>query len=126
LDGLAEALVAALDEVRDEGGQVLEPLAQRRQVDRDDVEAVVEVLAELAVADQLFEVAVGGGDQAHVDAEGLDAADALELRLLDRAQQLDLDLLRDLADLVEEEGAAVGELEAAGAAADGAGEGAAL
>ena len=41
-------------------------------------------------------------------------ADALELALLEHAQQLGLQLERDLADLVEEERAAVGELEAPG------------
>ena len=40
------------------------------------------------------------------------AADALELALLQHAQQLRLRLERQLADLVEEQRAAVGELEA--------------
>ena len=60
-----------------------------------------------------LQVAVRGGDEPHVDADRLDAADALELALLQRAQELHLHLDRDLADLVEEERAAVGELEAA-------------
>ena len=62
------------------------------------------------------EIAVGRGDDPHVDAEGLVAADALELALLQEAQQLHLDGRRDLADLVEEQRAAVGLLEAAVAA----------
>ena len=41
--------------------------------------------------------------------------DALELALLQHPQQRDLRLRRQLADLVEEERAAVGQLEAAGA-----------
>ena len=82
-----------------------------------DVEPVVEVLAELAVGDQLLEVAVRRRDHAHVDANGLAAADALELALLQHAQQLDLHVQRHVADLVEEQRAAVGELEAAGRAA---------
>ena len=45
-------------------------------------------------------------------------------RALERAQQLGLELERQLADLVEEQGAAVGLLERAGARAIGAGEGA--
>ncbi len=52
--------------------------------------------------------------------------DALELALLQRAQELHLHLDRDLADLVEEERAAVGELEAPRLARHGAGERAAL
>ena len=124
--GLAEPFVAALHEVGDQERQVLDALAQRGQVDRDDVEPVVEVLPEVALLDQLLEAAVGRGDQAYVYPQGLHAADALEFRLLNGPQQLDLDLLGDLADLVEEQGAAVGELEAAGPARHGAGEGAAL
>jgi hypothetical protein len=53
---------------------------------------------------------------------GSRAADALELALLQHAQQLGLQVERHLADLVEEQRAAVGELERAGARGDGAGE----
>ena len=53
---------------------------------------------------------------------GCAAADALELALLEHAQQLGLGLEGHLADLVEEERAAVGQLEAADASVDGAGE----
>jgi hypothetical protein len=72
-------------------------------VDGHDVEAVVEVLAEAPGGDLLLEVAVGRGDEAHVDGDGLDAAHAVDLALLDRAQELHLHLDGDLADLVEEE-----------------------
>src|SRR5207247_752541 len=48
------------------------------------------------------------------------AADAQDLALLQHAQELHLDVGRDLGDLVEEERAAVGALEAAGARRDGA------
>ena len=50
----------------------------------------------------------------------------VDLALLQRAQQLGLQLERQLADLVEEQRAAVRELEAARAALQRAGEGAAL
>ena len=101
---------------------VLQALAQRRHPDREDVEAVVEVLAELAVLDQLDHVAVGGRDQAEVDLDRLLGADRIDLALLQRAQQLDLGVERQLADLVEEQRAAVGFLELADALVDGAGE----
>ena len=93
------------------------PVAQRRQRDREDVEPVVEILAELAVGDQLLEIAVGRRHHAHVDLDRLGAADALELALLQHAQQLDLHVERQVADLVEEQRAAVGQLEAARGAA---------
>jgi hypothetical protein len=56
---------------------------------------------------------------------GVRPADAVELALLQHAQQAGLRLRRHVADLVEEQRAAVGLLEAAGARSVRAGEGAA-
>src|SRR5207248_285856 len=64
------------------------------------------------------------GDHPHVDARRLLVAHALELALLEHAQELGLELDRDLADLVEEERPAVRELEAAEPILDRPGEGA--
>ena len=57
-----------------------------------------------------------------VHALGLQRADALHLAVLERAQQLGLHRQRQLADLVEEQRAAVRRLEHAGLRFDGAGE----
>ena len=65
-----------------------------------------------------MQVAVGGGDDAHVDRDGSCAAEPAHHARLERAQQLRLQLERQLADLVEEERAAVGALEGAGDAGD--------
>src|SRR5256886_17682387 len=99
---------------------------ERQELDRDHVQAEVEVLAEAAGRDLLAQHAVGRGDDARVDRVRLAAAAAQALALLQRAQELHLDVRRDLGDLVEEERAAVGALEAAGARRDGAREGALL
>ena len=114
---LAVLLGEAHEEVVRERQDVARARAQRRHLDVDDVEAVVEVLAEAPRRDLVGEVAVGRRDDADVDLHGLVAADALERALLEDAQELDLDRRRDLADLVEEERAAVGLLEAPLAAA---------
>jgi hypothetical protein len=87
---------------------------------------VKEVLPELPLGDLGAEISVGRRDQAHVDASRGHAADALKLALLQRPEQLDLHFQGDLTDLVQEQGPAVGQLEAAGLAGDRAGEGAAL
>ena len=76
--------------------------------------------------DRFVEVAVGGGDDADIDLDRLGAADAVDLALLDGAQQLGLQADVHLADFVEQQRAAVGFLELADAAGDGAGEGALL
>ena len=63
LDLLPEPRVVALQEELGELRDVLGALAQRRQLDRDDVDPVVEVLAEAPFLDRLLEVDVGRGDQ---------------------------------------------------------------
>ena len=57
-----------------------------------------------------------------VDLSGLDVADALDLALLERAQELRLERHRHRRHLVDEERALVGGFEAADARVDGAGE----
>ena len=64
---LASGLRELLQEVLHQQRQVPLALAQRRDVDVQHVQPVVEVLAEQAARDALFEVAVGGRDDAHVD-----------------------------------------------------------
>jgi hypothetical protein len=114
----------ALEEVLGEKGDILPAFAEGGDVDGDDVEAEVEVLAELLAGDAQFELAVGGGEDADIDLDGAGAPDPFELAFLEDAQEFGLDDGGDFADLVEEEGPAVGELEAALALGDGAGEGA--
>ena len=63
---------------------------------------------------------MGGGHHPHVHLDRPVAAHPLELVLLEKAQELHLHGGRDVADLVEEEGASVRGLEAAGPGGDGA------
>jgi hypothetical protein len=100
-----------LEEEVDEDGDVLAALAQGRHVDGEDVDAVVEVVAEAPVRDHRAQVAVGRRDDAHVYLDGARAADAANLALLQRAQKLRLHRHVQLAYLVEEERPAVGYLE---------------
>jgi len=67
---------------------------------------------------------VRGRDHAHVDAHRLRGADGEHLALLQRAQQLRLQIGRQVADLVEEQRAAIRGAEQAGLGLVGAGEGA--
>ena len=88
-------------------------LGQRRDFHDDLGEAIIKVLAEAAVGDHRLEILVGGADDARVDRDRLAPADALDHPLLEEAQQLDLERQRDVADLVEEQGAALGQLDLA-------------
>src|SRR2546423_894360 len=94
-----------------ERGDVLAPFAQRRQIDIDDVEPVIQVASESTRRDVIWQPPVGRGDQPDVDAHRTSAADPLELAELERPQQLALERGREFTDLVEEDSAAIGDLE---------------
>ena len=101
------------DEVAGERDDVVLALAQRRDVDRDHREAVVEVAAERALHHGLLEVRVGRGDHAHVHGDVLRAAHAADFAFLQDAQELALEQEGHGGDFVEEERAAVCDLEEA-------------
>src|ERR1035437_4744387 len=94
--------------------------------DGDDVETVEEVLAEPPLAYLGLQVPVRGGDDTDVDRDLLAPSDPVEAPLLKNAHQVDLELRRDVADLVEEERPAVGHLELSLASLAGARDGAPL
>src|SRR5207245_1623431 len=110
---LAHPLAQAADELLGEEHHVLAALAQRWQVNREDAQPVVEILAELATRHGVGEVPVGGDDEAKVGLERHGAADPLELALLEDTEKFGLDGRREFAHLVEKECAPGGELEAA-------------
>ncbi|MCY1222594.1 hypothetical protein D9M72_346920 [compost metagenome] len=103
-----------LDEGTHQNRDVFLAPTQRRDGDREDVEAVIEVLAEPALAHFVDQVLVGGRDQPHIDPVRMARADRLDLALLHGTQELHLHFERQVADLVEEQGAAVGIDELAG------------
>src|SRR5690606_36080618 len=96
---------------------VLAALAQRRGAKVEHVEPVDQILTEAAFSDQLLQLAVGGAEDAHVDANLAFAADAAEAALAEKVHQLGLPVRRHLGDLVEKHRAAVGQFQQAGLAA---------
>src|SRR3989449_213366 len=114
------------EERADQQLHVPRALAQRRQPDREHAQAIEQVLAQLAVRHRLLGLAVGGRHDADVDLEFALPADPRDDPGLEHAQQAHLQLERHLADLVEEERAALGALEEALVGACGAGEAATL
>ena len=86
-------------------------LTQGRRPKLHHAQPKIEVLAKLAVADHLLQVFVRRRDDSHVRHQRLVAADPLEGALAEKPQQLDLRRLVDIADLVEEQRAALGLLE---------------
>ena len=105
----------AAQEMLGQQHDVLGALAQRRQVDLEDVEAEEQIVAESAPRRR---GAPGPGASPArmrmLQRLRLIAADRQHLVVLQHAQQLDLHRQRDVGQLVEEDGAAVGQREQAG------------
>uniref|UniRef100_A0A1I7YAB7 Uncharacterized protein n=1 Tax=Steinernema glaseri TaxID=37863 RepID=A0A1I7YAB7_9BILA len=72
-------------------------LAQGGQLEGDHVQAIVKVFAELADLGQVLQVAVGGGNQAHIDLLRLHRAHPSDLAFLQYAQQAGLGFERQFA-----------------------------
>src|SRR5207247_2344596 len=83
--------VEARDEVLDERREVVAPLPERRERDREHAQPIVEVAAELARFDHAPEVAVRGGDDADVEPPHAGGAERPYLAVLHDAQELRLE-----------------------------------
>ena len=99
--------------MKEQPSDVVAPLAQSREADRVPAQPVQERSPEAPGGDRLLEIGVRGGDEANIDARRLFTPQRLDLAALQGAQQQRLHFLGSLADLVEEERAAVGAAEVA-------------
>src|SRR3982751_808136 len=91
---------------------VFSAIAQRRYGYLNDVQPVVEILAEQLAPDRFTRVSIGRGDEAHIN-NGifLLAADATHDSVLKDTQHLCLERHRHFAQLVEEKRSSIRELE---------------
>ena len=105
----------------DQQGNVLRPVAQRRQRDLQHLQAVIEILAETLGGDFGFQVAIGGGDDAHIDGDFLLRTNRPDTPLLQHPQQLGLGGQRQFGNFVEKQRTAPGVVEQALAVLLGAG-----
>ena len=96
-------------------------LAQWRRVQGQHIEAVIQVLAKAPGGNLSLQVAVGGGNHAHVHGHGFGAAHRVHHALLQHAQQLDLQLQRQVANLVQKNRAVLRQLKAPDPVGHGAG-----
>ncbi len=103
---------ALFKEVIEQGRHVLPAFTKRRHVDPDDVEAVEQIFSERAGRDPFVEIAIGGRDDADIDA-GVDTVSAHPLHFagLDESEHERLQSRAHLSDFVKEQRAAVGALE---------------
>ena len=92
LDVLGVGLIVFFNEEIGELEDIGFSFAQGWHVDRENIAAVVEVLAEFSLVDEFLERAVSGGNNAHITTQGLGAADPLKFAFLKDAQELGLRL----------------------------------
>src|SRR4051812_22555498 len=93
------------EEIFGEGGEVVNPLHERRHEEGKDVEPEIQILPEAAFLHFLFEIAMGRGEDARMRPYHACSPYAGEFALLEHAQELDLHGRGDVADLIEEDGA---------------------
>src|SRR5271163_2472117 len=103
-------------------GDVFPAIAERGQLEMNYVQAVVQILAEAALADQRQELNVGCSNDADINFELFRAAEAHEFALLNDAEKFGLRFGADGGDFVEENRALIGDLEEPFFGSDGASE----
>src|SRR6266542_3718447 len=82
--------VVLFDKMLGQRQNVLAPVAQGRQLDRNNRQPVIEIFAKCSLLDRFFQLDVGGGDDAHIDPTRASVAERRKFALLNYAQQTDL------------------------------------
>jgi hypothetical protein len=100
--GAPFAIIEALDEKPPPAGGCPPCVPPAAAGDLEHIDAVIEIVPEFLLPDQLAEVAMGGGDDARIGRHGLAGAQRLVDPLLEHAQQAHLDGRGDVADLVQQ------------------------
>ena len=95
----------------DEQGHIFVPVAERRDVDVDDPQAIEKILAKIARCDAFCQIAVRRRDNAHIDGRGgVMGADRVHFSGFEKPQEQRLHPQAHFSHLVEKEGPAVGHL----------------
>ena len=97
----------AIDEVFDQQGNVFSSFPKRRNLNREDMQAIKQIATERSSADSGLQVTVGGGDHPNVSAYRMCSADTLKFVLLQNTQQCNLSLGGKFSDFVEEKRASI-------------------
>jgi hypothetical protein len=86
---------------------IISTFSQSRKPNGKDVQAIKQVLTEASVGNFVLQAAVGRGDDTHVHLLCSRPSQRFELTFLQHAKQLGLQIERELANLVQEQGAPV-------------------
>src|ERR1700692_2672534 len=105
-----------MDKVFQQHQNVVLPFAKRGNLDREYIQPVVEVRAKCTVSNGGVQIAIRCSYYADINLDGLRAADAFEFTFLQRPQECNLSVQRQLCDFVEENGASVRQFKSTEAA----------
>ncbi len=100
-----------LEKVLCQGNDIFLALSKGRYLEGYDFQSIIKIFAEQMVFHVFFQVAIGRGNNPHVDFHGLVSADSFDLSVLQETQELHLQRRRQFADFVEKQRAGVRELE---------------
>ncbi|MNP35512.1 hypothetical protein D3C76_1288470 [compost metagenome] len=92
-----------VEKVLHQRGQAVEAFAQRRNVQRQHVQAVIQVLAKLPAGAEFGQVNLGRADHPHVEVHLFIAAYATEATILQEAQQFHLQARAHFPDTIEKQ-----------------------
>ena len=93
--------------------QVAQTLAQRWHADRQDIQAIEQIVTEQALGDAPLQIDAGCGNDPHIGLDYAVRTDRLELLFLQHAQELGLQYQRHFTDFVEEQRPPLGQFELA-------------
>ena len=110
----------------DEFGNILDPLFQGGDGDGENIQPVIQILAELPACNQLFYISVGCTDKTDIGFDRIIAADAGKTAFFQNTQQLNLHFEGHFANFIQKQRAAIRRFHIALAHFDRAGIGAAF
>jgi len=102
-DLLVRAPCIFLNEMPNKNGDIFGPIAQPWQLNRKNVESIVEVGAKVALLNHLGQVSVGRGHQAKIYAHSSGVSQPLKFLLLEKSQQFRLQLQANVIHFVKKE-----------------------
>src|ERR1700760_149794 len=98
----------------DQQGDIAGPLVQRRNIDSEYIQTIVQVGAKIALCGFFAQVFMRGDDNAHIRWNNALASNTYDGARFDGSQQCCLQVERHIADFIKEERSTVSLLELAG------------
>ena len=106
--GFVELCGKAAEKMPGQQGNVISPIAKRRHMQVDHIQAVIEIIPELPGCKSCFEILIGGCDQPDIDLNGFGLAQGLDVLVFQNLKELGLDRKRYVTDFIQADGSAFG------------------